>query len=167
MSFQAKKRFSIFEMGVMMVVTVLCVTVVSYAVSVPYIFENGTVADADQVNANFDYIQTQLDTRIPRIEARTVSKTTGLSPPSGNSGKVMVTFEDTEMFLSPPTITAIVILRGFWASSPDAMNMGESPHTTVTNVTEDGFELVVRYEEGGQTMESVPVEVNYIAVEAN
>ena len=64
-----------------------------------------------------------------------------------------------------PTLMANVVLRDFWAVSPDAMNMGEMPHVTVDSVTSSGFEATIRYQDGGQKMESVQVEVIYMAIE--
>ncbi len=97
------------------------------------------------------------------IETGTVIKNTGFSPPAGNAGKITVTF--TETFQSAPQLLFVVILRGFWAESPDNMNMGECPYTSDVSVTKDGFEAIVRYENGGQTMEDVYVEVRYLAIE--
>lgn len=96
------------------------------------------------------------------IEAKCVSKTTGTSPPSANAGKVTITF--TKTFTSTPTLFVIVILRDYWAVSPDVMNMGEVPHHTITAVTKDYFELVVRFMEGGTIMEGLYVDVNYLAI---
>ena len=97
------------------------------------------------------------------IESARVNQMTGFGPPAANSGKITVTF--TEAFSVAPTLTVNVVMRGFWAVSPDAMNMGEMPHVTVQNLTSTGFEAIIRYENGGQTMESIPVEVIYMAIE--
>ena len=53
-----KKRFSMLEASGMIAVAVLCVAALAYAVTVPHTFVNGTVADADQVNANFNALVT-------------------------------------------------------------------------------------------------------------
>ena len=57
MKFFTKKSFSMAETIGMISVSVLFVSIVAYAVTMPYIFENGTVANADEVNANFEVLR--------------------------------------------------------------------------------------------------------------
>ena len=47
------KRFSVLQASAMIALTLLSVAVVTYAVTVPYTFQNGTVADANQIGEVF------------------------------------------------------------------------------------------------------------------
>jgi len=53
-----KKNFTFLEIVIVAAVTVLLVSVVSYAVNVPYTFSSGTTAKSSEVNSNFQTLET-------------------------------------------------------------------------------------------------------------
>jgi len=122
--FFTEKKFSTAHMVFVMVFTILCITVTTYAVSVPNTFTSGTTAKASEVNANFQALETAVTTLEGDV-ITAVNSGSGLSG-GGSSGDVTLSIPTgavTNSMLAG-SISPSKISGTAWTSTNDGAGSG-------------------------------------------